>query len=311
MRRWRGYIAVGCIVVPGLLAAVALAGPGRAIDWTSVAPLSAAARERANRAAARRDAGRLLTRLVLPPGATPSATEPAGDRHGLSGPGAFGAEVRHADRFRWWTVAEPLAAVDAFLRAHVPAGARLSGYGSGGKPPSASVTYSFPPVGRVLGTRWLVVSMVALSGGGTGLRADGEVQWIIPRPGAERIPRSVRVLEVSVGPPGQSPSTRAIAVNRVMVWRIAAAINGLEITQPGAWSCPSWSPEAPVVTFIFRHDLGGPVVARASELAAATEPTTPCDPMTLTIDGRRWHPLLGGAAVVRTAQRLLGLRLVR
>lgn len=311
MRRWRWYIALGCLAVPGLFAAVALAGGGRAIDWTSVAPLSAAARERANRQAAGRDAAALLTRVVLPAGATRSATEPAGDRHGLSGPAPFGAGTKHVDRFGWWTVAEPLDAVDAFVSAHVPRGGHLNSYGSGGRPPSASVTYSFPPVGRVLGTRSLVVSMVALPGGETGLRVDAEVQWIVPRPTAERIPRSVRVLEVSVGPPGRSPSTRVIVVNRAKVWRIASQINGLRTVQPGVWSCPAEILGAPVVTFTFRRDLGGPVVARASELAAATEPTTPCDPMTLSIGGRRWTPLLGGAGVVRSAQRLLGVRLVR
>jgi hypothetical protein len=269
------------------------------------------ARERANRQAAGRDAARMLARVVLPAGATRSPVNPSGGAHSLSQPGEAPAAVKLVDRHAWSTVAEPISAVDAFLRAHVPAGARLNGYGSGGRPASASVTFAFPPVGRVLGIRWLVVSMVSLSSDTTALRVDAEVQWIQPRPTVERIPRSVRVLDVSVGPPGVAPSTRAIVVNRARVWRIAADINGLEITQTGVWNCPSWSPDAPVVTFMFRRALDGPVVARASELAAATEPTTPCDPMTLTIAGRRWHPLLGGAAVVRTAQRLLGVRLTR
>jgi hypothetical protein len=311
MRRWRWYIALGCLALPGLFAAVALGGPGKAIDWTSVAPLSAAARERANRQAAGRDAARLLTRIVLPDAALPSLREPAGDRHGLSGPGAFSARAKHVDRFGWWTVAQPLSMVDAFLRAHAPRGGHLNSWGSGARPPSASVTYSFPPVGHVLGTRWLVVSMVALPGGETGLRVDAEVQWIVPRPTAERIPPSVAVLEVGVGAPGRSPSTRAIVVNRAKVWRIASWINALQITQPGVWNCPAEVVGAPLVTFTFRRDLTGPAVAQATELASATEPTTPCDPMTLSIDGRRWTPLLGGAAVVRAAQRLIGVRLVR
>jgi hypothetical protein len=311
MARWRWYIAVGTLLLPALLTAVALAGGGRAVDWTSVAPLSAAARERANRQAAGRDAARLLTRVVLPASATLSPVNPAGGDRPLSQPGEAPAGVKLIDRHARWTVAEPISAVDAFLRAHVPAGARLNGSGAGGRPASASVTFAFPPLGRVLGIRWLVVSMVSLSSDTTALRADAEVQWIQPRPTTERIPRSVRVLEVSVGAPGSAPSTRAIVVSRARVWQIAADINGLEITQAGVWSCPSWSPDAPVVTFTFRRAPDGPVVARATELAAATEPTTPCDPMTLTIEGRRWHPLLGGAAVVRTAQRLLGVRLAR
>jgi hypothetical protein len=311
MRRWRWYIAVGCLVVPGLLAAVALAGPGRAIDWTSVAPRSDAARLHANKQAARRDAARLLGRVVLPMSATPSAGEPAGDGHGLAGRGSFPAATRHVDRHGWWTIAEPMSAVYAFLRSHVPAGAHVDSYGGGGVPPYLYVAYAFPPVGRVLGTRWLVVAVVGLGGGFTALRADAEVQWIVPRPGAERIPRFVRELDVTVGPPHGAPSTRVSVVNRVMVARVAAWINGLATVQPGAWSCPSGSGDAPVVTFTFRRALGEAAVVRASQLASATEPTTPCDPMTLTITGRRWTPLLGGAAVVRAAQRLLGVRLAR
>ena len=309
MGRWRWYIALGCLALPGLLAAVALAGPGKAIDWTSVAPLSAAARERANREAAGRDAARLLARIVMPAGTVRSAGEPAGDGHALSSPPSFPAGTRQVDRHAWWTVGEPIAAVRNFLRAHVPSGGHLSGFGGGSPPVVVYLTFSFPPMGRVLGIRSLTVTLRAVSGTTTALRADGQVQWIVPRPSAERIPRSVRVLDVAVGPAGEAPSTRATVVNRPKVSRIAALINGLEITQPGAWSCPSWPADAPMVTFTFRRALDGPVVARATELAAATEPTTPCDPMTLTIEGRRWHPLLGGAAVVRTAQRLLGVRL--
>ena len=321
MRRWRSYIVVGCLVVPGVLAAAALAGtgmagqgnagPGKAVDWTSTAPLSDAARQRAHRQAAQRDAIRLLARAVLPPGVSATAGEPAGDGHVLSSPGSFAALTKHVDRHRWWTTADPLFAVNKFLHTHVPAHARLTAWGYGGLPPSASVSYAFPPVGHVLGTRWLVVSIVALAGGGTGLRADADVQWIVPRPGAERIPRSVRVLDVAVGPPHAAPSTRVIVVNRAKVARLASWINGLEITQPGALNCPASTGDAPVVTFTFRRELGGAVIARASELASAVEPTTACDPMTLTIEGHPWPPLLGGAAVVHAAQRLLGVRLAR
>ena len=310
MGRWRWYIAVGTVLLPALLAAVALAGGGRAVDWTSVAPLSAAARGRANRQAAGRDAARLLARIVLPAGATPSPVDPTGGAHSLSGPGEAPAGVKLIDRHTWWTVPAAASEVVAFLERRPPSGSRLqTTQATGGQ--TDLLGFALPPVGHVLGLRDVVVTFVPLSGGRTDVRVDAEVQWIVPRPSGERIPRSVGVLEVSVGPPGSAPSTRVIVVNRARVWQIASDINGLEITQAGVWNCPYWSPDAPVVTFTFRRDPDGPVVARASELAAATEPTTPCDPMTLTIEGRRWHPLLGGAAVVRTAQRLLRVGLAR
>jgi hypothetical protein len=66
-----------------------------------------------------------------------------------------------------------------------------------------------------------------------------------------------------------------------------------------------------VVTFTFRAAPGGPMLTDASEPAYATEPTTPCDPMTIAIEGRRWTPLLGGASVVHAAQQMLRIKLQR
>ncbi|MGH2914532.1 MAG: hypothetical protein ACRDMX_06050, partial [Solirubrobacteraceae bacterium] len=79
----------------------------------------------------------------------------------------------------------------------------------------------------------------------------------------------------------------------------------------GAYSCPEWSPSSPMATLTVRHKTRGPALASASQLAAATEPTTPCDPMSLTIRRRRRTPLLGGAGVVHAVQAMLGIRLQR
>lgn len=63
------------------------------------------------------------------------------------------------------------------------------------------------------------------------------------------------------------------------------------------------------MTFTFRASDGGTVLATASELAFATEPTTPCDPMSFSIRDHPQTPLLGGASVIRKASRLLGVHL--
>jgi hypothetical protein len=88
-------------------------------------------------------------------------------------------------------------------------------------------------------------------------------------------------------------------------------IDGLQTVQTKAINCPSCPADAPVVTFTFRAAPGGPALANTSEPASATEPTTPCDPMTIPIEGRRWTPLLGGASVVQAAQRILRIKLTR
>jgi hypothetical protein len=63
--------------------------------------------------------------------------------------------------------------------------------------------------------------------------------------------------------------------------------------------------DAPVATLTFRASRDGPVVARASQVANATEPTTSCDPMYLTLFGKEQTPLLEGVAAIRTIQELL------
>lgn len=154
-----------------------------------------------------------------------------------------------------------------------------------------------------------MITVVARPNGGTGVRVDAQVQKIIPRPGGEQIPNRARVLTVTVGRSHHRPSASRTVTNRVQVHRIAAMINRLQTEQPEAINCPSYPPRPLVVTFTFRARVHSGVLARAREPADATEPTTPCDPMTLVIEDRRWTPLLGGAAVVHRVQRMLGVKL--
>jgi hypothetical protein len=154
--------------------------------------------------------------------------------------------------------------------------------------------------------------MVALPGGNTGVRADAQVQWIIPRPRGERIPTRAEVLQVTVARPGAATLVTRTVTDRRGVHGIASLIDRLQTLQPEVITCPAFPTNAPVVTFTFRSAVpGGPVLADASEPADATEPTTPCDPMTISIDGRRWPPLLGGASVVHATQEMLRIKLQR
>jgi hypothetical protein len=146
-------------------------------------------------------------------------------------------------------------------------------------------------------------------GGGAGVRVDAQVEWIVPRPASERIPRGVHEVDVTRAVPGQSPSLSIKVVAAGQIRALVAMVDALEIVQPGAYSCPNQLPGAPVVTFTFRARDGGTVLATASQSASAREPTTSCDPMSFSIRGRSQTPLLGGATVVHKAGRLLGVRL--
>ncbi len=145
------------------------------------------------------------------------------------------------------------------------------------------------------------------------MSADAKVQWIIPRPRGERMPSRARLLEVTVARPGAPPLATRTVTDRHRVHRIAAMIDRLQTVQPEDINCPSYPTDAPEVTFTFRAAPGGPVLAHAQRTRRRTplKPTTPCDPMTITIDGQRWAPLLGGASVVHAAQQMLHIKLQR
>jgi len=284
-----------------------LAVSGAALVFVVSAP---AATSRANRRVAERDAAVLVARVRLPLGATCIAGGPPGQpRQPMA---ARPAGVRLVTRRSWWRVPGTFAAVVMYIRRHVPAGANWEGPGiaSGlGIGPNESVTFAWPAVPGVLGLRGLVATVTELPSGQIAVSADAEVQWIIPRPATEQIPAGLGALDVTVGVPGAPPAVSVQTSDPRTVGRIRDLIDRLQIVQPGETSCPALTAGEPLVTFSFREGPGGPVVAAATELAQAREPTTACDPLDLQVRGRWEDPLLGGAAVVRDAQRLLGVSL--
>jgi hypothetical protein len=267
-----------------------------------------------NRRAASRDDELLLGRLVLPAGARSSSREPAGGGPTLAGPFERVATPDVVDRRAWWVVPGRPASALAFIRAHLPAGSRISASGSGGgrgNTTSWFLQLQWPPITGVLQERALIVELVALPGGATGVRADAQDVWVIPRPAGERIPFAARVLEVAVARPHMRPSVSRTVTDMAEVSRIAATIDHLPTVQPGTINCPSLPVDGPLVTFTFRATLRGQVLAQASEAAWASEPTTACDPLRLTISGREQAALLGGASVIQEAQAMLGVSLHR
>jgi hypothetical protein len=108
-----------------------------------------------------RDAAQLLSHVRLPAGAIEAAGEPAGDHHYLSRPGQVAAAVNLVDRHGWWTVAADETSVRTFVTAHQPDGTRsiTKGVGDGLQISTDSLTFELPPVGRSLGTRWVVVAL--------------------------------------------------------------------------------------------------------------------------------------------------------
>jgi hypothetical protein len=308
-------VAVGALALVGTTSG---AGAGRAADAGHAAGVGISKPSPATTAARRRrasaDAKKLLSRLDLPAGAVELSHEPSGDGGTLARPVSRPVAVPElVDEHAWWRVPGSAASVLDYLKVHPPRAGRLTQSGSQGpvqgQAVSAFVGFSWPPVATLLTNRQLLVQAVDLSGGIAGVRGDAQVQWIIPRPVSERVPRGVHEIDVTRAAPGESPSLSIKVVSPHVIRALVRMVDAVEIVQPGAYACPMLLAGAPAVTFTFRASDGGTVLASASELASAREPTTACDPMTFSIRGRPQTPPLGGAGVVHETGRLLGVHL--
>ena len=319
----RGRAPIGYLAVVGLLfasSAIAAARPGGLSSARALAPpppAVAARTEAQNRVAAEGDAMRLLHRAPLPAGAIPSVSEPPGDGGLLAHPGVEAPANKLIDDHAFSTVPTPLHSVRQFVNSHAPAGSRLTGTGaSGGPNVPANAGFSFAfrwrPVG--VGSRALSVALVALGPETTGVRVDAQDVWLVPRPSSERVPRGVRVLQITRSSSQTRQGTTAglaftfKITNRATVDQITRWIDALPIVQPGATACPSQPLHPPRVRFAFLSASGKPL-AIAAEDANIREPTTPCDAMTFTVRGRAQPALLNGAQFLAHVDQLLHLRL--
>lgn len=296
-----------------LVAALARAATPHASALAAVA----ARTEAQNRVAAERDARRLLHRAPLPAGAIPSASEPLGDGGLLAHPGVEASANKLIDDHASSTVAAPFQSLRQFVRTHAPAGSRLTGTStSGGPNVPANAGFSFAfrwrPAG--VGSRALSVALVALGPDMTGVRVDAQDVWLVPRSSSERVPRSVRALQItrSSSQTGQG-TTEGLAItfkitDGAKIDQITRWIDALPIVQPGATACPSQPLHPPRVRFAFLSASGKPL-ASAAEAANIREPTTACDAMTFTVRGRAQPALLNGAQFLAHVDQLLHLHL--
>jgi hypothetical protein len=271
------------VAVAASLAAVvpALAGPG---DRTAAG----------NHRAAVRDAKQLLTRVVLPPGLG-------------SGPRPGPAEVKIVDQHAFWKVDQPFQQVLHYVEAHRPKGGRLLASGSSGGPGQPIwefVIFQFPSRPGVLGTRWLMVSLIQVSRRSTGVRVDGQVQWIIPRPPGEKVPAGVEAIHVSRS--GSSAISRMVT-DPAQVQNIVRLVDRLPTVQPGVVNCPYIPANAPTVHFLFRGG-DGRLLAQASMLTYDL-PAGPCNDMAFTIGARPETPLLAGGRFLHKVGRVVGVQL--
>ncbi len=315
MRRRR--VVAGAVLAAGLglagghvAAATRDASAAVAREVSGDAARDATAGTGANRRAAVRDAHALLGGVVPPAGALPGAS---GAMTGAHAP-LLTSVTASAVAYRSWTVQESPRTVLAFAEAHLPPGSKVVSTGSGGPTFSESVTRAWPPVSGVLGVRWLELQVIALPGG-TRLYAESQSQWEVVRPRNDRIPGTVRQIDISETRPGKTP----FLVRRVHspgdLRAMVRLFNSLGVVQPGTINCPAET-VSPIVTLRFRASPTSTPVAQASVSSTAVYhwpaslPGAACYPIKLAIEGQRAEPQLVGN-VITPIDRLLHLHLAR
>jgi hypothetical protein len=262
----------------------------------------------ANRAAAQRDAAELLTRVVLPPGASRLNREPAGDHGYLEPQSALESDTAREVAHAWWQVRGAPTAAIAFVQAHHPAAATVAGTGTAGDTrtgASASmIFFQWPALAGVLGLRTVRVTATSLGAGRTGVLIESQSDWIVPRPVTERIPPSVARVDITSGAPGAPPSVSLSVTGRGRVRRILNLINGLPIAQPITYGCPVlFDPR--VIIMRFRTSAGRTLaVLTYDDFRPWSSPSAGCKTVGLTIADRPQTPLLGGSFLHTLAQLL-------
>ncbi len=285
----------------GAFPAPALPAPGGAFP----APRATSPKARANRRAARRDAASLLAKLHLPGGATRVPSEPADDNDYLRPSpwleADFASETAHA----WWTVPGDPASVIGAVEADPPAGARqgatqMTGNDQTGTS-AVTLEYGWQPVGNVLGTRLLAVTFTRIGRGLTGVLAESQSVWIVPRSVSERIPAATRVVQIASTVPGAPHGGSVTITNPAHVRSIVALLNALPVAQPVEINCPA-EMDPKTITMTFRASTSGGALAVLRFVDDA--PWHPaysdaCAGVSLSIGGRRRAALDGGDFIER------------
>jgi hypothetical protein len=258
--------------------------------------------EAAHKAAAEAVARELLGELPLPEGAVQVASEPALEG-GVSHPGS----LQLVETERYWQLPGEPEAVAAWIRAHIPAGARVSYTGDGGGPGVIRFFAAFRfPVSEpeVISSEELFFEVTAAEGG-TALRADGQVIWALPRAASEHIPAGVSAISVrataSVPTPVSVSQTISAAAS---VERVIALIEGLHTPGGGARLCPIDRPGELVV------ELGFLDAGQAEPVAALVAQTGGCGSVALWVHGQFEGYLEGAWGVAETVENVLGTKLL-
>jgi hypothetical protein len=299
-------LALVVLLCGGNASAAGGLGVGRALPAAGVFAGSSGAPE--SESAAHALATAILGELPLPAGATASSSEPSGDRGLLAGPGEGPPLTPNVvDDHAWWIVPGSPAEVRAYIDAHLSPGSSNDDWAASTSEGVTDLEFAVLTQLQLTGTPGvgeLVVSVVSLPGGSTGLRADAQVVWLTPRPASEAIPPGARLLWINVfsGIEGNQPRQRPLRiVSSKRIDAIVALLNALPAAQPGLRSCPA--------DFGIRVRLRFYARRGTAPLAVAQIDPGGCGGVELTLDGTTQPQLETAGPLIAQIDRVLGRRI--
>lgn len=284
MNRGRAGRAVTAVIV--LLASLALVAVRGSAARVTASPRPTTA---SNCALAQTLAGTLIGEVPLPAGAAEVSSDPEarGTNPWLGVSDVpLSTPLVDVDRF-WRAPGDPKSVMD-WISAHPPSGFAQSGKETGSADGTMrfwGVHFAAPPIAGRIASEELTVGATAATGGGTALRADAQVVWMIPRPATETIPAGVRSVLVSVDHFGRGAFKEALVTAPGKVGRLVSYVDSRQLAQPGVHSCPEIGSTTRVLDLRFLGAAGAGSVA----LARAVEDA--CGGLTFSIRGGRQRPL--------------------
>jgi hypothetical protein len=298
-----------------LLATLAAGGCASAtvVRVADAVPTNSTTRLASNRQAAVREAAQLLASLRLPAGATGLSREPRADDGWLRPSPSILTSLARSDTHAWWSVPGAPLSVLHYVEAHPPPGASRFGTGSGGvrnRITEWDVTYQWPDVPGVLTARLLLVVVTALPGHRTGMLAEAQADWFVPRPASERVPAGVGTIELGAGAIGKPPTLTRTITSTAQIRQIVSLIDGMQVAQPAVVNCPAEvAAGAVVITLKFDGTGSRPLAqARYFDYPPLSEPSEECRAVAFWVHGRQQTPLIGGRFVQRL-EAITGARL--
>jgi hypothetical protein len=260
-------------------------------------------------------AGSLACEFAVPPGARRLAHAPDAPSGTLE-PSAPLPGAEEVDRVQYWQVPGSPQGFLAWEKRHLPhalaASASGPGYGSrGGIAFEWVYMYDLPAVparpspGGEIYPRTMTISAVSAGNGRADIEVQVSVGWIGPRPAAEVVPPAAHAVTIAVTPDSNlhiTPPAPVTVTDPAQVRRIVALVDGLQLSPPGVFSCPSDGGATLVLTF--RARPGGPA------LAVAEPDLEGCEWVSFTIGGKpqpSLGPPDGGMPFAESVVRIAGL----